>query len=71
MADYVLLSYGTGAVVGVPGGQDLRDFEFSKKFNLPIRPVIHPRKAKEETIKEIDSLETCFFRPRCFSSQSL
>ncbi len=63
IADYVLLTYGTGAVVGVPGGQDIRDFEFSKKFNLPIRPVVHPKKATEEVIQEIDSLETCFLGP--------
>jgi leucyl-tRNA synthetase len=39
IADYVLLSYGTGAVMAVPG-HDERDFEFAKKFVLPIRKVI-------------------------------
>ena len=38
-ADYVLASYGTGAVMAVPG-HDERDFEFAKKFKLPIRKVI-------------------------------
>jgi leucyl-tRNA synthetase len=38
-ADYVLSTYGTGAVMAVPG-HDERDFEFAKKFNLPIRKVI-------------------------------
>jgi leucyl-tRNA synthetase len=38
-ADYVLATYGTGAVMAVPG-HDERDFEFAKKFNLPIRKVI-------------------------------
>ena len=38
-ADYVLATYGTGAVMAVPGHDD-RDFEFAKKFNLPIRKVI-------------------------------
>ena len=38
-ADYVLNSYGTGAVMAVPSG-DQRDFEFATKFNLPITPVI-------------------------------
>jgi leucyl-tRNA synthetase len=38
-ADYVLYSYGTGAVMAVPG-HDERDFEFAKKFDLPIRKVI-------------------------------
>lgn len=39
VADYVLASYGTGCVMAVPG-HDERDFEFAKKFNLPIRKVI-------------------------------
>ncbi len=34
-ADYVLMGYGTGAVMGVPG-EDERDFEFAKKFGLPV-----------------------------------
>ncbi len=41
IADYVLLSYGTGAVMGVPG-HDQRDFEFARKYGLPIRVVIAP-----------------------------
>ncbi len=39
ISDYVLITYGTGAVMAVPG-HDERDFEFAKKFNLPIRKVI-------------------------------
>ncbi len=41
LADYVLMEYGTGAVMAVPA-HDQRDFEFAKKFNLPIRVVIQP-----------------------------
>lgn len=41
ISDYVLLSYGTGAVMAVPA-HDQRDFEFAQKFNLPIREVIRP-----------------------------
>ncbi|MBS0621193.1 MAG: leucine--tRNA ligase [Verrucomicrobia bacterium] len=41
IADYVLMGYGTGAVMGVPA-HDERDFEFAKKFDLPILPVIEP-----------------------------
>lgn len=41
IADYVLMGYGTGAVMGVPA-HDERDFEFAKKFNLSIDPVVDP-----------------------------
>ena len=41
ITDYVLLSYGTGAVMGVPA-HDERDLEFARKFSLPVRPVIAP-----------------------------
>lgn len=41
IANYVLLDYGTGAVMGVPA-HDQRDFEFAKKYNLPIKVVINP-----------------------------
>ncbi len=39
IADYVLLSYGTGAIMAVPG-HDERDYEFAKKYNLEIREVV-------------------------------
>lgn len=39
IADYVLIGYGTGAVMAVPSG-DQRDFLFAKKFNLPIIPIL-------------------------------
>ncbi|GBD88964.1 leucine--tRNA ligase [bacterium BMS3Abin03] len=39
IADYALITYGTGCVMAVPG-HDERDFEFATKFNLPIRKVI-------------------------------
>ena len=46
ISDYVLASYGTGAIMCVPA-HDQRDFEFAKRFNLPIPQVIrHKRKTK-------------------------
>ncbi|GAB4117514.1 MAG: leucine--tRNA ligase [Candidatus Caldatribacteriota bacterium] len=42
LANYVLMEYGTGAVMGVPA-HDQRDFEFAKKYNLPIKIVIQPK----------------------------
>ncbi|MDH4203177.1 MAG: leucine--tRNA ligase [Phycisphaerae bacterium] len=45
ISDYVLISYGTGAIMAVPA-HDERDFEFATKFELPIIPVVEPdRKA--------------------------
>ncbi len=41
IADYVLMGYGTGAIMAVPA-HDQRDFEFARQFKLPIKVVIHP-----------------------------
>ncbi len=45
VADYVLLSYGTGAIMAVPA-HDQRDFEFARQFGLPIVPVIAPSRRR-------------------------
>jgi leucyl-tRNA synthetase len=46
IADYVLISYGTGAIMAVPA-HDTRDFEFAKEFNLPVIPVVDPGNSAE------------------------
>jgi leucyl-tRNA synthetase len=50
IADYVLMGYGTGAVMGVPG-HDERDLEFARKFQMTVLPVVQaPGKTPEESI---------------------
>ena len=55
IANYVLMEYGTGAVMGVPA-HDERDFEFARKYKLPIRVVIQPA----ESTLEADQIDTAF-----------
>jgi leucyl-tRNA synthetase len=54
IADYALITYGTGCVMAVPA-HDERDFEFAKKFNLPIRKVI-----LQDGTNENDELKSAF-----------
>jgi leucyl-tRNA synthetase len=54
IADYVLMGYGTGAVMGVPG-HDERDLEFARKFGMQVIPVVQaPGKTPEESIGFLD-----------------
>jgi leucyl-tRNA synthetase len=48
VADYVLMAYGTGAIMGVPA-HDERDFEFAQTFGLPVVTVVEPVDGTEET----------------------
>jgi leucyl-tRNA synthetase len=57
ISDYVLISYGTGAIMAVPA-HDERDFEFAKKFNLPIIQVVEPPDEKEAELARQGKL--CF-----------
>jgi leucyl-tRNA synthetase len=59
IADYVLLGYGTGAIMAVPG-HDERDWEFARKFELPIRQVVAREPRASEFIEALKPLEECF-----------
>lgn len=54
VSDYVLMSYGTGAIMAVPG-HDTRDWEFAKKFNLPIVEVVAGGNVQEEAYTDIEN----------------
>jgi len=51
VADYVLMTYGTGAIMAVPG-HDQRDFEFAHRFGLPVREVIAPPGGRRDGLRE-------------------
>ncbi|NHZ84419.1 MAG: leucine--tRNA ligase [Planctomycetia bacterium] len=57
IADYVLISYGTGAIMSVPA-HDKRDFEFAQKFQLPIKCILQPEQklAQKENVSIEDVL---------------
>jgi len=57
ISDYVLISYGTGAIMAVPA-HDERDFEFAKEFNLPIIPVVEPDDSEQAEL--VKKGELCF-----------
>ncbi len=54
ISDYVLVSYGTGAIMAVPG-HDTRDWEFAKKFNLPIVEVVKGGDVEKEAFTDCET----------------
>lgn len=57
IGNYVMMEYGTGAVMSVPA-HDERDFEFAKKFDLPIQPVIRAEQQDESAASGIEQALT-------------
>ena len=57
VANFVLMEYGTGAVMAVPA-HDQRDFEFARKYNLPIRVVIQPEESTLNPNNMTEAFET-------------
>ena len=58
IADYVLASYGTGAIMAVPA-HDTRDYEFAKRFELEITRVVDPPEGTDQ-LEQIRAGEVCF-----------
>jgi leucyl-tRNA synthetase len=60
VSDYVLMSYGTGAIMAVPA-HDSRDFDFAVKFSLPVRCIMEPDSScKEEIKKDVLAGKACW-----------
>jgi len=57
IADYVLMSYGTGAIMAVPAHDD-RDLAFAKKYKLPVRPVVQSETNPIGNIEDLDQAYT-------------
>ncbi|HRE42076.1 MAG TPA: leucine--tRNA ligase [Ignavibacteria bacterium] len=57
ISDYVLMSYGTGSIMSVPG-HDERDMEFAKKYNIDIEPVVIPEDLKDSAIRKLKTEES-------------
>jgi leucyl-tRNA synthetase len=58
IADYVLASYGSGAIMAVPA-HDERDFEFARQFNIPIQPVLKNLKNEDVALPYCDEGLAC------------
>jgi leucyl-tRNA synthetase len=59
VADYVLMGYGTGAIMAVPG-HDTRDFEFATAFSLPIHCIMDPETKDEELRSQVLAGKACW-----------
>ncbi|MBL4583184.1 MAG: leucine--tRNA ligase [Pseudomonadales bacterium] len=69
VANFVLIEYGSGAVMSVPA-HDQRDWEFAKKYQLPIKQVITPRPKKAKGGKKPEPIE-CDISQQAFTEKGL
>lgn len=59
VADYVLMGYGTGAIMAVPA-HDTRDFEFAKAFNIPVVCILDPKAADADLREKVLAGNACW-----------
>ena len=59
VADYVLMGYGTGAIMAVPA-HDTRDFEFAKTFGLQVICILDPQSADDELREKVLRGDACW-----------
>ena len=69
VADYVLMGYGTGAIMAVPA-HDTRDFEFAEKFKIPIICILDPKETDEETRKKALAGKACWTEDGAYINSS-
>ncbi len=69
VADYVLTGYGTGAIMAVPA-HDTRDFEFAKKFNLPVICILDPKGADAEVREQVLNGFACWVEDGSYINSS-
>ncbi|MGE0142828.1 MAG: leucine--tRNA ligase [Planctomycetota bacterium] len=69
IADYVLASYGTGAIMAVPAG-DERDFEFATMFSLPIPPIFAPSTGDAERDARVRAGRECMTEPAPYANSA-
>jgi len=70
IADYVLMNYGTGAIMAVPA-HDERDFDFAKKYSLPIIEVIKPYSKKTKIFKRVPLVVSSERFEKCYSGEGI
>ncbi|MCX6237850.1 MAG: leucine--tRNA ligase [Bacteroidia bacterium] len=69
VADYVLMGYGTGAIMAVPG-HDTRDFEFAQTFNIPIICILDPKNADADLRTKVLNGEACWTEDGAYINSS-
>ncbi len=69
VADYVLMGYGTGAIMAVPA-HDTRDFEFAEKFEIPITCILDPKDAEEDLRQQVLAGKACWTEDGAYINSS-
>ena len=69
VADYVLMGYGTGAIMAVPA-HDTRDFEFAQTFDIPIICILDPKNAPEDVRNKVLNGEACWTEDGAYINSS-
>jgi leucyl-tRNA synthetase len=69
IADYVLTGYGTGAIMAVPA-HDIRDFEFAKKFGLPVDCILDPKNAEASFREQVLAGNACWTEDGAYINSS-